>query len=329
MMAEIHAPFVRSGRKTQNLMADVLLALVPALAAGVWLHGFRALIVCMCSVGAALAMQMLWRQGACLFVYIKEGTDAQKPEKHTVRADMAAAVTGLLLGLSLPAGAPWFVAATGGAFAILYRQLCGGTGENALNPALAARALLMWLFPLYMTKFLPVPGALDALSGATPLHEMAWPSLPNRSLWQCFLGLRGGCIGEGCAPALLLGMGYLVRRGVTDVRVSAAYLGTFALLTLLFPRTGTPVMWTLYSLCSGGVLLGALFMATDFVTTPVLPRARILFGVLCGALTVLFRNTLLYPEGVTYAILLANPLARALDAVSLPKPFGERKEAGR
>ena len=167
--------------------------------------------------------------------------------------------------------------------------------------------------------------SVDMVASATPLHHMQMPALPNESLLDVFLGNMGGCIGEVSALALLLGGGYLLACKVISWRIPAAYLGTVAVLTLAFPKGQDPVLWMLYNLLSGGVLLGAFFMATDYATSPATPRAQLLYGLGCGALTVAFRYYGLFPEGVTYAILLMNACAWSLDRLTPPKRFGTVK----
>ena len=230
---------------------------------------------------------------------------------------------------------PYYVAAAGGLFAVVVvKGLCGGLGQNTFNPALGARAFLMLLFPACLTRFPALGSALflgelnpaDVVTGATPLHHMQMPALPDVSLLDLFLGRAGGCIGEVSALALLLGGGWLVFRRVITLRIPAAYLGTVAVLTLVFSKGDSPILWMAYSLLSGGVLLGALFMATDYATSPVGPLAQIVYGIGCGALTVVFRYTGLFPEGVTYAILLMNAAAWLLDQYLVPRRFGAGKE---
>ena len=215
--------------------------------------------------------------------------------------------------------------------------LGGGLGQNIFNPALAARALLLLLWPASLTRYAPVgaelplfSSAADVVTAATPLHSMVMPTLPEASLADMFLGSIGGCIGEVSTLALLVGGAILIWRKVISWRIPAAYLGTVAFLALVFPRGQEPLSWMLYSLMGGGVMLGAIFMATDYATSPVLPRAQLIYGIGCGVLTMLLRYNSLYPEGVTYAILLMNACAWALDKLLPPVRFGVRKggEAG-
>ena len=231
-------------------------------------------------------------------------------------------VTGLLLAMTLPASVPYWQAALGSVFAIIVvKALCGGLGQNIFNPALAARAFLLLIFPVGMTRY----AGVDGVSSATPLHHMAMPALPEESILDMFLGNCPGSIGEISALALLLGGAYLVWRKVISIRIPAAYLGTVALVTLIFSKTGAPLQWMLYSLFSGGVMLGAIFMATDYATSPATAAGQIIYGIGCGVLTVVFRYFGLFPEGVTYAILIMNAFVWILDRYTAPRRFGTKK----
>ena len=283
-------------------------------------QGLRAALVAAVCVLSALAGE--WLLGLAL-------------RRHSTLPDGSALVTGLLLALTLPASVPYYVAALGGLFAVVVvKGLCGGLGQNTFNPALGARAFLMLLFPACLTRFpalntpLPLGGLspADVVTGATPLHHMQMPALPEATLAEMFLGRIGGCIGETSALALLLGCGWLVFRRVISLRIPAAYLGTVAVLTLVFPKGDSPILWMAYSLLGGGVLLGAIFMATDYATSPVAPAAQVVYGIGCGVLTVVFRYTGLFPEGVTYAILLMNASVWLLDRYLAPKRYGAGKE---
>ena len=249
--------------------------------------------------------------------------------------DLSAAVTGLLLALTLPATVPYWMAAVGAVFAVIVvKAAFGGLGQNIFNPALAARALLLLLFPASMTRFAApgasVPldlGSADVVTAATPLHSMVMPALPDVPLSEMFLGSIGGCIGEVSALALLIGGGYLVVRGVIKLRIPVSYLGTMAVLSFAFAPM-EPLRWMLYSLLGGGVLLGALFMASDYATSPATPGGQVLYGIGCGVLTVLFRSVGLYPEGVTYAILLMNAASWLLERFTPTRLFGAPQRKG-
>ncbi len=308
-------PHIRSGETTEKLMGTVVLALLPALAAGVWNFGLRTLSLTAVTIGACLLSEWLFRM---------------LTRQEDTLPDGSAAVTGLLLALTLPPAAPYWLGAAGGVFAIVVgKGVLGGLGQNIFNPALAARAFLMLLWPVYLTRY-TVPGAelallgpnWDAVTAATPLHHMQMPALPDETLGEMFLGRIGGCVGETSALALLLGGGCLLARRVITWPIPVSYLGTVAALTLILHKGQPPLLWMLYSLLGGGLLLGALFMATDYASSPVSPRAQLVYGAGCGALTVLFRYRGLFPEGVTYAILLMNAAAWTLDRLLPPPRFG-------
>ena len=308
------SPHIRGKDTIQRTMVDVLIALVPPLIASTVVMGPRNLGVAVVSMSAAIAAEWLFSL-AC-----------KKP--NPVR-DGSAAVTGLLLAMTLPATIPYWMAALGAAFAVIVvKGAFGGLGQNIFNPALAARAFLLVLFPAALVRYaapgqnLSLFGTVDAIVSATPLHHMQMPVLPEQSLWEMLMGNSSGTLSEGL---LLLGGVYLVWRKVISVRIPAAYLGTLAALTFIFYKGEDPLAWMLYSLLSGGVVLGAVFMATDYVTSPVTPKGQILYGMGCGALTVVFRYVGLYPEGVTYAILMMNATVWLLERLAPPRPFGEKK----
>lgn len=301
------SPHIRGNFRTNRIMLDVVLALLPALAVGVWVHGIRALAVVLVSIVSCVGFEWLY---------------SVVTRKRNTIVDGSAVVTGLLLAMTLPASVPLWLVAVGGGFAIVFvKALCGGLGQNVFNPALSARAFMMLICPAALTRYVGV----DGVTSATPLHHMVMPSLPEESILEMFLGNCPGSIGEVSALALLLGGAYLVYRKVISVRIPGAYLGTVAVLTLLFSRTGNPFSWMLYSLFSGGVMLGAIFMATDYATSPVTPVGQVVYGIGCGALTVVFRYFGLFPEGVTYAILLMNAAVWVIDRYTAPRRFGVKK----
>lgn len=301
------SPHIRGNFRTNRIMRDVALALLPALAVGMWQLGVRALVVTVVSIAAAVASEWLF-------------SVATKTRNTTV--DGSAVVTGLLLAMTLPVSVPYWQAALGSAFAIIVvKCLCGGLGQNIFNPALAGRALLMLLFPVSLTRY----AGVDGVSSPTPLHHMVMPALPEQSVLDMFLGRCPGSIGEISALALILGGAYLVYRKVISLRIPVSYLGTVAVITLLFHKTDDALAWMLYSLCSGGVMLGAIFMATDYATSPATPVGQIIYGIGCGALTVVFRYYGLFPEGVTYAILLMNACVWFIDRHTAMRRFGTGK----
>ena len=302
------SPHIRGNFRTNRIMLDVVLALLPALGVGIWMLGIRALMVALVCVAGAVAAELLYS----LITRTRNTT-----------VDCSAMVTGLLLAMTLPHTVPYWQAAVGSIFAIIVvKALCGGLGQNIFNPALASRAFLMLIYPVGLTRYAAL--GVDAVSAATPLHHMVMPGLPEESLLDMFLGRCPGSIGELSALALLIGGIYLVVRKVISVRIPLAYLGTVAVITLIFPKAGNPVEWMLYSLLSGGVMLGAIFMATDYATSPVTAKGQIVYGIGCGVLTVIFRYFGLFPEGVTYAILLMNVCVWVIDRYTAPRRFGTK-----
>ena len=298
------SPHVRDSASTRRIMLQVCLALLPALAFGVWAFGLYALLVVALSVGAAVGTEALVQR--CL-------------KRPITISDGSAAVTGLLLGLTLPPEAPWYVPVFGAVFAIfIAKQVFGGLGDNFVNPALAGRAFLLACWPVEMTSY-PNPFAVDALTSATPLADAGFAQ-SAAALQNAYLGLVPGTIGETCKLALLLGAAYLLLRRVIDWRIPVAYLGSLALLSWAFGENG------LLAIGLGGAILGAFFMATDYVTSPITPWGKLVYGVGCGLITFAIRTWGAYPEGVTYAILLMNVAAPLIDRSFRPRKYGEVKE---
>ena len=301
------SPHIRGNFSTRRIMLDVVLALLPALCVGIAVLGWRSLVVTLISVAAAVGAEWLY-------------SVLTKSRNTTI--DGSAMVTGLLLAMTLPHTVPYWMAAVGGIFAIVVvKMLCGGLGQNIFNPALTARAFLMLIFPVGLTRYVGV----DGVTAATPLHHMVMPALPEQSILDMFLGNCPGSIGEISALALLIGGAYLVYRKVISVRIPAAYIGTVAVLALITCKTGTPLEWMAYQVLSGGLLLGAIFMATDYATSPATPVGQYVYGVGCGCLTVFFRYFGLFPEVVTYAILIMNALVWLIDRHTAPRRFGVKK----
>ena len=315
------SPHVSSPIGTRTLMLDVLVALVPSLCVAVFFFGLRALIATAISVAACEVFEWGYRKLL---------------HKTNTNGDLSAAVTGVLLAFVCPVTLPYWMLIIGDFFAIVVvKQLFGGLGKNFVNPALAGRAFLMLSYPVAMTTW-ATPGqrvgllsAADAVTGATPLSAdfMHQGLLPEGvSLQNMFVGNIGGCMGEISALLLLCGGVYLVVRGVIRLRVPVAFIGTVAVLTFLFPMGGNDrLTWMLYEVLGGGLMLGAIFMATDYVTSPTTPVGEILFGIGCGLLTVFIRYFGGYPEGVSYAILIMNACVWLLDKVKPPR-FGLTKE---
>ena len=298
------SPHIRGDFKSSRLMLDVMLALVPALVVGIWMHGIRSLFVTAVAIGSCLGLEWLY--------------SVVTRTRNTV-VDGSALLTGMLLAMTLPATVPYWLVVVGCGFAIIFvKALCGGLGQNVFNPALSARGFMMLVAPAHMVTY----EGVDGVTAATPLHHMVMPALPEESILDMFLGNCPGSIGEVSALALIAGGIYLVCRKVISPRIPVSYLGTVAVLTLVFSKTGDPVSWMLYSLFSGGVMLGAIFMATDYATSPVTAKGQIYYGIGCGALTVFFRYFGLFPEGVTYAILIMNAMVWFIDRHTAPRRFG-------
>lgn len=307
------SPHIRSGETTQRIMLDVIIALMPALFAGVFYFGFRALTLTVTAVVFAVAAEAIMQKILGKPVTVK---------------DLSAVVTGILIAFNVPATLPLWIVAVGSIFAIAVAKQCfGGLGYNFINPALAARAMLLASWPVRMTSWV-APGA-DAVSTATPLAlaksgaEAAGQALPN--IWNLFVGNVGGCIGETSALALLIGGAYLLYRGVISYRIPAAFIGTVAVLSFLFGGFNAHTM--IYNIFAGGLFLGAIFMATDYSSSPMSAKGQLIFAIGCGFLTTLIRFFGGYPEGVSYSILLMNLATPLIDKYTMPKKFGEVKKS--
>ena len=308
------SPHVRSHETTHSIMLDVAIAMLPATAFGVYHFGMHALLVLIVTVAACVLSE---------YVYEK------LMKKQSTVSDCSALVTGLILALNMPPEIPVWIPALGGIFAIIVvKQLYGGLGRNFMNPALAGRMLLT-TFPGIMTNWVDAfqhPGLLstaDAVTSATPMSYLHNGQLPPQSVGQLLMGQHGGAMGSVAVMMLILGGLYLVARRVIQPRAPLAFLATVALLTLLFPQgDGGRVAWMLAQLFSGGLMLGAIFMASAYTTTPVTPRGQVLFGVGCGLLTVLLRYFGSYPDGVGWAILTMNCCVWLLDRTGMPRRFG-------
>lgn len=306
------SPHLHCGMNTRDIMRDVIIALVPALIASVWLFGFRALAVEVVCVASALAAEYLSRKAM------------KRPQ--TV-GDLSGVVTGLLLAFNLPSTIPLWQAAFGCVVAIVVaKQMFGGLGQNFVNPALVGRIVLMGSFPDAMNNWvapLSWTGTVDAVSSATPLALLANDAATEIDPVALLFGLRGGCLGETCVAALLLGGIYLVIRHVISPLIPVLYIGTVFVLTWLLGSN--PVVQVL----SGGLMLGAVFMATDYATCPINKWGKVVYAVGCGALTVLIRLYGSLPEGVSFAIVIMNILTPLIERMTRPHPFGERRKAVR
>lgn len=304
------SPHVRAKDTTSRIMLYVIIALLPTSIFGIVNFGYKAAVLILVSVASCIASEWIFN----LIVH----------KKNTV-SDLSAVVTGLLLALNLPASLPWWEAVIGGVFAIvIVKMMFGGLGQNFMNPALAARCFLLISFAGMMNNFSAASLGFDSVSGATPLAAMrAGQSVDLASM---FIGRIPGTIGEVSTIALLIGGIYLLVRKVISWRIPVIYIGTVAVFVFIFG--GFDVNYVLCQVCGGGLIFGAFFMATDYVTSPITPMGQIVFGVVLGLLTGIFRLWGASPEGVSYAIILSNLFVPMIERVTLPKAFGkEAKKA--
>ena len=296
-------PHVRSKLTTSGIMLMVIIALMPATGFGIYHFGMRALMVIATCIGSAFATELVF------------GLVFKKP---TV-SDLSAIVTGLLLALNLPVSMPLWMAALGSVFAILVvKLLFGGLGQNFMNPALAARCFLLISFPAYMTDF-----AYDGFTGATPLAMVK--AGENVDIWSMVIGKTAGTIGETSMVAILLGACFLILTGVIDLRIPGSYIVTFLVFVTVFGGHGFDVAYLSAQLAGGGLMLGAFFMATDYVTRPITKVGQYVFGIVLGLLTGIFRVFGPGAEGVSYAIIIGNLLVPLIEKATMPRPFGYKK----
>ena len=318
------SPHAHSPVTTQTIMRDVLIALIPAMLGSIYFFGFRSLLVTLVSAAACVFFE--W--GFC-----------KVRKLHCKTYDLSAVVTGVLLAFVCPVTIPYWTIILGDFFAIvLVKMLFGGLGKNIVNPALAGRAFL-FSWPVLMSNWVKVgfsnaAGLLstaDAVTAATPLAVMHQQKmLPEESILDMFLGNIGGCIGETSALLLIVGFIYLLYRKVITARIPLAYIGTVAILAFLFPQGNDRIAWMAAQVFGGGLMLGAIFMATDYVTSPLTKLGQIVYGIGCGVITILIRYFGGYSEGVTYAILCMNACAVLLDKIGRPVKFGApKKEAAK
>ena len=299
------SPHIRSKVTTSNIMLMVIIALLPATAFGVYNFGLSALLVVVITTAAAVLTEYAYQK--------------LMHRKVTI-GDYSAALTGLLLALNLPAEAPWWMCVLGSVFAILVvKQVFGGLGQNFMNPALGARCFLLISFTGRMTTFV-----YDGVSGATPLALLK--AGEKVDVLDMFLGNIAGTIGETSVVALLIGGIFLVAMGIISLRIPVTYIVTFAIMVVLFGGHGFDLTYLAAHLCGGGLMLGAWFMATDYVTSPITPKGQIVFGICLGVLTAIFRILGGSAEGVSYAIIVSNLLVPLIERVTLPKPFGKGGE---
>lgn len=294
-------PHVRSKVTTNGIMMAVVLALLPAAGFGIYNFGIRALLHILITVASTVITEFLFG------LY----------KKKTTVTDLSAVVTGLLLALNLPVGAPLWIGAMGGVFAILVvKMLFGGLGQNFMNPALAARCFLLISFPAQMTNFV-----CDAYTGATPLAALKAGESVN--VTDMIIGRTAGTIGETSMIALVAGACFLILLGVIDLRIPGSYIVSFAVFVLLFGGRGLDLPYLSAQLAGGGLMLGAFFMATDYVTRPITVKGQYVFGVFLGIMTGIFRIFGPGAEGVSYAIILGNLLVPLIEKVTMPRAFGK------
>ncbi|MCQ4935499.1 MULTISPECIES: RnfABCDGE type electron transport complex subunit D [Anaerotignum] len=300
-------PHVRSKESIQSIMRDVIIALVPASVMGIYYFGLRALMLMVAAIVSAVFFEWLYQKLL---------------KKPITISDLSAVVTGLLLAMNLPAAAPVWVAIVGSAFAIIFaKQLFGGLGQNFINPALAGRAFLLASYPTEMTSWTSAGNfGVDAVAVATPMAQLKGGVMPDASFTDVLVGNVGGCLGETCAIALIIGGVYLIAKHVINWKVPVIYIATVFILTALIGRKGLRV--PTYEIFAGGLMLGAFFMATDYASSPVTSKGQIIFAIGCGLLTTLIRIFGGYPEGVSYSILIMNLTVPLIERLTEPTIFG-------
>ncbi len=316
------SPHIRHEDTTRSLMLDVSIALLPAALWGIYAFGLRALVILLTGVGFCVFFDFIFGRG-----FQNQGSVK----------DASAVVSGMLLALSLPVSVPLWLVPLGAFFAMMVKQLFGGLGKNFVNPVLSAKAFLLLSFPLSMTRFtLPFSylnpftlrlsdSAVETALATTPLQQLQQGEKAVFSLSELFSGTIPGCIGEVSSLLLLAGMVYLLVRRVISFHIPLAFVGTAALLFFLFPKGDNALLYMAQSLLSGSLLLGAIFMATDPVTSPVTAGGKLLFGVLCGAMTFLLRRFSTAEEAVVFAILTAELFVPYFDRIFRPRPYGIQK----
>ena len=316
-------PHVRSKSTTASIMLTVVIALLPAAGFGIYNFGPKALLLILVTVASTVATEFAFEK-IC--------------KKKITIGDYSAVVTGLLLALNLPVSAPWWIGVVGGVFAILVvKMLFGGIGQNFMNPALGARCFLMLSFSSAMTNSFAIPkgnavwggyqATLDAASSATPLmqvKEAAGGADVAASLKDMFLGTTWGTIGETSVLALLIGGIYLIVKKIIDWKIPVIYIGTFVVFNFIYVCVAKDAyMPVFYEVCGGGLMLGAFFMATDYVTSPITDKGKIIYAILLGLLTGLFRFFGESAEGVSFAIIIGNLFVPLIEMVTIPKAFGK------
>lgn len=301
------SPHVREKDNTTKIMLYVIIALLPASLFGIFNFGYRALILILVTIASCVVSEWIFEKIV---------------HKKSTLGDLSSVVTGLLLALNLPHTLPWWQAVLGGAFAIVVvKMLFGGLGQNFMNPALGGRCFLLISFTGSMTSF-----TYDGVTGATPLALLK--SGESVDTMRMLLGTEAGTIGETSVIALLIGAIFLILMGVIDLRIPGSYIISFAVFVLLFGGHGFDGNYLVAQLCGGGLMLGAFFMATDYVTSPITPMGKIVYGIVLGILTGIFRIFGASAEGVSYAIIFGNILVPLIERVTVPRAFGIVREKG-
>lgn len=309
------SPHVRSKDTVPGIMLDVIIALVPSLVASIVVFGFRSLLVTAVCVAFCVFFEFISRKIM---------------KRDTTIGDLSAVVTGMLLAFNLPVSIPLWMCAVGSFFAIVVvKQFFGGIGQNFVNPAIGGRIVMLVSFSSAMTNWTAPMSwnqGLDAVTAATPLSVLkaGGVSAELPTLWQMFLGVRGGCLGEVSAVAILIGALYLLARRVINPVIPVCFIGTVAVIMLIAGKGDFEFM--AYELLSGGLLLGAFFMATDYATSPITTKGKVIFAIGCGVITSAIRLWANLPEGVSYSIIIMNILVPHIETITRPLPFGVEKE---
>ena len=307
------SPHVRAKDSTSRIMLYVIIALLPTSLFGIYNFGLKALLLILITIAACVATEWIF--------------DKIVHKKNTI-GDLSAVVTGLLLALNLPVSLPWWEAVIGGVFAIaIVKCIFGGLGQNFMNPALGARCFLLIAFAADMTNFNVTRNGVDVYTGATPLALIRESGLSAVNVRDMLVGNTAGTIGETSVNAILIGAIILILLGVIDLKIPGAYIITFAVFMFLFGASRFDFSYVVAQLCGGGLMLGAFFMATDYVTSPITPKGKIIFGICCGLLTGIFRCFGANAEGVSFSIILSNILVPLIERFTVPKAFGQVKEA--
>lgn len=307
------SPHVRAKDSTSRIMLYVIIALLPTSLFGIYNFGLKALLLILITIATCVATEWVF--------------DKIVHKKNTV-GDLSAVVTGLLLALNLPVSLPWWEAVIGGVFAIaIVKCIFGGLGQNFMNPALGARCFLLIAFAADMTNFNVTRNGVDVYSGATPLALIRESGVSAVNVRDMLIGNTAGTIGETSVIAILIGAIILILLGVIDLKIPGAYIITFAVFMFLFGASRFDFSYVVAQLCGGGLMLGAFFMATDYVTSPITPKGKIIFGICCGLLTGIFRCFGANAEGVSFSIILSNILVPLIERFTVPRAFGQVKEA--